>query len=225
MKNILLSFLFAFFIAFQTNAQQKNITGTVYAFKDLPLKNISVTASKAKTTTVTDSLGRFKLVCELTDKLEFTGAGFNKLVRKLEKQEKYVKVKMIFKGGDKNVALATDNGIVTKEKLENSIQLHADQNYEYFSYPDVLTAIGKIYAGNDNISVGGGGVYVRNDKNTFSAVPAIFIVNGKLALDLSNITTRDIESIEIIPDGSSKYGPGAANGVVLITTFDKNIKF
>ena len=44
------------------------------------------------------------------------------------------------------------------------------------------------------------------------------MVNGKRALDLSEILTGDIVSIEIIPDGSSKYGPGAANGVVLVTT-------
>ena len=225
MKKIILNLLALTLITLQINAQQKNITGTVYAFKDLPLKNISVSASKAKTTALTDSLGRFKLVCELTDKLEFSGSGFNKLTHKLEKEEKYVKAKLIFKGGDKNISLAVENNHAQKEDLEKSIQNHADQNFEYFSYPDVMTAISRIYAGNDNIRVRADGVYVRNDKNTFSAVPAIFIVNDKLALDIKDIQTRDIESIEIIPDGSSMYGPGAANGVVQITTFNKKIRF
>jgi TonB-dependent SusC/RagA subfamily outer membrane receptor len=220
MKNFIFSFLCVILFANQTIAQQRNISGTVRAFKDLTLKNITVTAAKAKTTTTTDSLGRFRLVCEPTDKLEFTGAGFNKMVYKLESQEKLIKVKMIFKGGNKNIVLAVENKHVTKEKLENSIQLYAEQNYEYYNYPDVLDAISRIYAGNDDISVRGHQVFVRNNSSS-SAYPAIWIVNGKLALDVSNIMTRDIDSIEIIPDGSSKYGAGAANGVVMITTLDK----
>ncbi len=204
---------------FQVNAQRKNVYGNVFAFKNLVLNNIQVTSSKTKNTTQTDSLGNFRIVCESEDKLEFTGFGFQKKVVKLEKPQNNIKVKMIFKGGNKNIALAVENGHVLKENLESSIELYPDQNYEYFNYADIFTAISKIYAGNDNIRVDGKEVYVRKEKSTFSAVPAIFIVNGRMALEISDILTSDIESLEIIPDGVSKYGPGAANGVVLITTF------
>jgi len=203
---------------FQVNAQRKNVYGNVFAFKNLALKNIQVTTAKSKNTTQTDSLGNFRIVCELEDKIELSGFGFQKKVVKLEKSQNNIKVKMIFKGGDKNVALAVENGHVSKENIENSIELHPDQNFEYYNYVDIFTAISKIYAGNDNIRVAGKEVYVRKEKSTFSAVPAIFILNGRRALEISDILTSNIESIEIIPDGSSKYGPGAANGVVLITT-------
>lgn len=221
MKKAFLSLVSVLVISFAGYAQQKVVHGTVYAFKNLPLKNIEISASKAKATALTDSLGQFKIMCDPQDKLEFSGEGFKKVSLKLEKEERTIKVKMIFKGGDKNVALATDNGIVSKEKLENSIELHADQNYEYYNYPDIYSAIDRIYANNHNINVRGSSVLVRKDKNTQSAYPAIYIVNGNLALDITNIQTRDIESIEIIPDGSDKYGPGAANGVILITTNKK----
>jgi iron complex outermembrane receptor protein len=204
---------------FQVNAQRKNVYGNVFAFKNLVLNNIQVTTAKTKTTTQTDSLGNFRIVCESEDKIEFTGLGFQKKVVKLEKPQNNIKVKMIFKGGNKNMELAVENGHVSKENLKKSIELYPDQNFEYYNYADIFTAISRIYAGNDKIRVAGKEVFVRKDKSTFSAVSAIFIVNGKRALDLSEILTGDIESIEIIPDGSSKYGPGAANGVVLVTTF------
>jgi len=203
---------------FQVNAQRKNVYGNVFAFKNLVLNNIQVTSAKTKTTTQTDSLGNFRIVCESEDKIEFTGFGFQKKVVKLEKPQNNIKVKMIFKGGNKNIELAVENGHVTKENLEKSIELYPDQNFEYYNYADIFSAISRIYAGNDNIRVEGKEVYVRKEKGTFSAVPAIFILNGKLALEISDILTGNIESIEIIPDGSSRYGPGAANGVVLITT-------
>lgn len=201
------------------NAQRKNVYGKVYAFKDLELKNILITSVKTKTTTQTDSLGNFRIVCESEDKIELTGFGFQKKVVKLEKPQNIIKVKMIFKGGNKNIDLAVENAHVSKENLDNSIKLYPDQNYEYYNYADIFTAISRIYAGNDNIRVSGKEIYVRKEKSTFSAVPAIFIVNGKLALEISDILTSNVESVEIIPDGVSKYGPGAANGVVLVTTY------
>jgi TonB-dependent starch-binding outer membrane protein SusC len=204
---------------FQVNAQNKNVYGNVFAFKGLALNNIQVSSAKSKTTTQTDSLGNFRIVCEMEDKLEFTGFGFQKKVIKLEKPQNNIKVKMIFKGGNKNVAVAVENGHVSKENLESSIEQYPDQNFEYYNYADIFTAISRIYVGNDNIRVAGKEVYVRKEKSTFSAVPAIFIVNGRMALEIGDILTGNIESIEIIPDGSSKYGPGAANGVVLVTTF------
>ena len=207
-----------FITVLQVNAQRKNVYGNVFAFKNLVLNNIQVTSAKTKTTTQTDSLGNFRIVCESEDKIEFTGFGFQKKVVKLEKPQNNIKVKMIFKGGNKNIELTVENGHVTKENLEKSIELYPDQNFEYYNYADIFSAISRIYAGNDNIRVAGKEVYVRKEKGTFSAVPAIFILNGKLALEISDILTGNIESIEIIPDGSSKYGPGAANGVVLITT-------
>jgi len=207
-----------FIVVLQVNAQRKNVYGTVFAFKNLALNNIQVTSAKTKNATQTDSLGNFRIVCELEDKIEFTGFGFQKKVIKLEKPQNNVKVKLIFKDGNKNIALAVENGHVSKENLDKSIAQHPDQNFEYYNYADIFTAISRIYAGNDNIKVNGKEVYVRKENSTFSAVPAIFIVNGKRALDLSEILTGDIESIEIIPDGSSKYGSGAVNGVVLVTT-------
>lgn len=77
--------LFFILITFQLSAQEKVVTGNVYAFKNLALKNIEVTAKKAKTTTRTNPLGNFRIACESKDKLEFSGLGFKKTVRKPDK--------------------------------------------------------------------------------------------------------------------------------------------
>lgn len=218
MNKFIIIFFTLFVAVFQLNAQKKNVYGTVFAFKELSLANIQVTSVKLKNTTQTDSLGNFRIVCESEDKIELTGFGFQKKVVKLEKPQNNIKIKMIFKGGNKNIALAVENGHVSRENLEKSIEQHPDQNFEYYNYADVFTAISKIYAGNDNIRVAGKEVFVRKENSTFSAVPAIFILNGRRALEIGDILTSDIKSIEIIPDGSSQYGPGAANGVVLVST-------
>ena len=218
MRILLVTFSFFLLATLGLTAQEKVVIGKVYAFKDLGLNNIQVSAKKAKTTVHSDLQGNFRIACKPNDKLEFSGFGFKKTARKLSKNDKNIKVKLIFRGGDKNIQLATENNHVSKEDLEKSIELHYDKNVEYFNYPDVFTAIDRIYAGDDNIRVRGRAVFVRTDNKTFSTAPAIFIVNRKLALEIHDILPSDIELIEIIPDGSSQYGPSAANGVVFITT-------
>lgn len=222
----LIKFVFILFLSVACNlpgkTQEKMVYGRVYAFKDLVLKNIEVITSKSKTSVKTDSLGRFKINCQSKDKLEFIGFGFKKLTYKVDfKETKIINFKLIFKGGEKNIILAVENNHVSRADLENSILNHPYQNYEYYGYANIFDAISKIYASNKNISVRGRSVFVRKENSTFSASPAIWILNGNLALDVSDLLTSNIESIEIIPDGSAKYGPGAANGVVFIKTYAK----
>lgn len=200
------------------HAQAKVYYGKVYAFKDLPLNNIQVEAKKAKTKTMTDSLGYFRINCEEKDRLEFSGEGFQK--EKIKPDEKTrLEVKLIFRGSNKNVQKAVEAGHVEKDRLMNSIEHEHEYNFEYYNYASIFEAIDKLYEDNYDIEVRGGSVYVRPDnKSSFPTSPAVFIVNGRLALDLSTIQTRDIKLIKVIPDGSARYGARAANGAVLIST-------
>ncbi len=212
-------FIILFTIGINGIAQEKLVYGRVFAFKELKLNNIEISAKKAKTTVTTDSLGRFKINCKTNDKLEFTGNGFNKLSYKLDPvQTGILNFKMIFKGGEKNFNLAVESGHVSKENLEFSIKNHPHLNYEYFTYANIYEAIDKIWASDLHVRVRGRSVFVRKEKTTFSSTPAIFIVNGKLDLDVSDILTSNIESIEIIPDGSDQFGPNASHGVVFVKT-------
>lgn len=225
MKKILfLIFLLLNLIDF-SNAQPKSIFGKVYAFKDLPLNKIEVVAKKAKTSVFTDSLGHFRITCEQKDKLEFSGNGFQKTSIKIDNEkssvQKMVKAKMILNDGIKNEQAAISNGHVNEENLKNSRQMYPEYNYNYFNYPDVFSAIQRIYAGDDNVSVRGGSVFVRKENSLFSASPAIFILNGELALDISDLLMGNVEAIKVIPDGSARYGVRASSGVVLISTYEE----
>lgn len=222
-KKFIIPVLFVMIFVFQVNAQPKSIFGKVYAFKDLPLNNVEVVAKKAKTSVLTDSLGYFRITCEQKDKLEFSGNGFQKTSIKIDNKnssvQKMIKAKMIINEGVKNMQAAVSTGHVTEEKLNNSIQNFPEYNHNYYNYTDVFSAIKRIYAGNQNISVRENSVFVRKENSLFSASPAIFIIDGKLALEISDILMGNIEAIKIIPDGSARYGIRASSGVVIISTF------
>jgi len=217
MKRLLLTLTIAIAVI-SGIAQTKSYYGKVYAFKDLPLNKIQVEAKKAKTTTTTDSLGYFRILCEEKDRLEFSGEGFQKEKIKPGENSR-LEVKLIFREGDKNIEKAVEAGHVTKQQLLNSIEQQHEYNFEYYNYASIFEAIDKLYEDNYDIEVRGRSVFVRPDnKSSFPTSPAVFIVNGRLALDLSTLQTRDIKLIKVIPDGSARYGARAANGAVLITT-------
>jgi TonB-linked SusC/RagA family outer membrane protein len=62
-------------------------------------------------------------------------------------------------------------------------------------------------------------VRIRGVSSNGSSAP-LFIVDGRIASDVSGIDPNDIESMEVLKDASSAaiYGAQAGNGVVLITT-------
>lgn len=63
-------------------------------------------------------------------------------------------------------------------------------------------------------------VRVRGIGTALAGTTALFVVDGVLTDDISNINTADIVSVDILKDASSTaiYGARGANGVIIITT-------
>ncbi len=63
-------------------------------------------------------------------------------------------------------------------------------------------------------------VRIRGTGTALAGTSALFVVDGILTDDISNINTADITSLDVLKDASSTaiYGARGANGVVIITT-------
>jgi len=91
----------------------------------------------------------------------------------------------------------------------------------------VMTAVqglqGKI-SGIQVISSGDPGsqsqVRIRGTNSVTADANPIYVVDGVIVPDITNINTNDIESIDVLKDAASQaiYGSRAANGVILLTT-------
>jgi len=136
--------------------QNQTVSGNVYAYKDLPLKNIKISAKKTKMTVFSDSLGNFKIDCEKNEKLTFVGMGFNKLAIKAQKTES-MKIKMVLKSGVKNEKAAVQNAHMTKNDLSNSIANYAEYNNDFSNYPDIFSMIQGKFPGVSIVNGLGGG--------------------------------------------------------------------
>lgn len=210
--------IFLFVLGSNLNAQTYAISGQVFAFKNLVLKNIKVTTKKSKASVLTDSLGCFSIVCEQKDKLTFEGKGFVKVTKKLGKNEKHVKVKMMFVEGIKNEEMAIGYGHVSEAELTNAVNNLSDYNNDFCNYQNVYQIIEGRFPGVQVVNdAGSKKILIRGISSNSNNIYALLIVDGVQVTDFDYLHPSVVKSIDVLKDGTI-YGSRGANGVVIITT-------
>ncbi|QIA07907.1 TonB-dependent receptor plug domain-containing protein [Draconibacterium halophilum] len=212
--------IFLVFLLFATNtqAQDRTIQGKVTTFENIPLSGVEVQVKSTKQLVKTDTLGRFKVACNVKDKLIFFAHGFNKQKVKLKENTKFVAVNLHLKPGEKGKALAIGYGHVQEEDKLSAISSLRDDNDDFSKYTDMYELIRGRFSG---VQIIGDEVIIRGNKTLGSSNAALIVVDG-IERDgnvLSILPPNTVKSIDILKDGGSAiYGSRGANGVVLIET-------
>jgi TonB-dependent SusC/RagA subfamily outer membrane receptor len=210
--------LFAVGISGFTSGQDRIVHGIVTTFDSIPLIDAEVKVKSTRQTVFTDTLGRFAVNCDYSDKLKVSANGFYNQNVKLNEKIKYAAINLKIKPGEKNREYAIGYGHVSDmEKLSSVANLNKN-DMDFSQYSDIYELIKGRFAGvqivNDEIIIRG-----INSINLSSA--ALIVVDG-ITVDgsvLSTIPPNQVENIDIIKDGSAAiYGSRGANGVVLIET-------
>ena len=219
MKNLVTLFSLLI-IANMVFSQQREISGTVLVFNKYPVKNLKVSAKKAKTETITDKNGEFKLNVLDKDVLSVEGITFEKYAKRLEVTDESLSINMVYIDKKKNKDIAISNGFVEREHLEYGLKHLMDENNDFSRFSNVFDAI--IYAIptasliNEN---GQSKLQVRGNKSLSGSSAAITVLNGFVTDDISHINPHNIVSIKMLsPTAATMYGPGSSNGVIEIKT-------
>jgi len=113
--------------------------------------------------------------------------------------------------------------ITSTQNLPNAINMTQNINGVYTT-PAGITVTNKAI---NAVRINGRTYNSNNDTNRLSMVTLrnnadkpLILVDGKIADNISNMNPNDIESINVLKDGSatSQYGEAAKNGVIKITT-------
>lgn len=204
-------------------AQNVNITGNVTDDTGQPIIGASVKISGGTTGAVTDMDGNFTLSVPENSKLKISYVGY---------KDKYV----IAKSGKMDISLTEDTNILnevvaigygTAKRKDVTGSVSSVSNAQLVSVPvasPIEAMQGKLAGvrvtlpeGNPDaeviVRVRGGGSITRD--NT-----PLYIVDGFPVTSISDISTSDIESIDVLKDASSTaiYGSRGANGIILVTT-------
>jgi TonB-linked SusC/RagA family outer membrane protein len=213
-----------FFIANSIPAQDRTLQGLVTDEKsNEPIIGASILIKNSDKGTITDIDGKFSLTVSENDFLVFSYIGYasqeigvrdqqNLLVALKTEDVLLDQVVIVGYGAQRKVDITGATVSVKGEELAKQPVMTATQALQ-----------GKV-AGVQIISSGKPGsspnVRVRGTGTALAGTSALFVVDGVLTDDISNINTADIVTMDVLKDASSTaiYGARGANGVVIITT-------
>lgn len=227
MKTIisLRTILFFVFIllVFSVFAQDKTLVGKVTTFDSIPLIGVDVTVKSTKQSFRTDSLGRFQVFCNPEDKLEFSADGFYPQKVKIDKEIRMILVNLKLKKGDNNLEMAgryvnVGYGYVHSKDLLYAISSANTNDIDFSKYDNILDAIQGQFPG---VMVENGEIVIRGITTLYGVQGngALVVIDGAITnmSDLENMSPLDVQSIDILKDGSgSVYGSRGANGVIIV---------
>jgi len=222
-KTILLAVVMLF--VFSTFAQDKTLVGKVTTFDSIPLIGVDVLVKSTKQTYKTDTLGRFQVFCNPEDKLEISADGFYMQKVKVEKGIRMILVNLKLKKGDSNLEMAgryvnVGYGYVNSKDLLYAVSSANTNDIDFTKYDNVLDAIQGQFPG---VAVENGEVVIRGITTLYGSQGngALIVIDGAITStsDLENMSPHDVQSIDVLKDGSSSvYGSRGANGVVIVQT-------
>ena len=206
-------------------AQDKTLVGKVTTFDSIPLIGVDVLVKSTKQSFKTDSLGRFQVFCDPEDKLEISAKGFYSQKVKVENEIRMILVNLKLKKGDNNLEMAgryvnVGYGYVSSKDLLYAVSSANTNDIDFTKYDSVLDAIQGQFPG---VMVENGEVIIRGVTTFYGSQgnAALVVIDGAITStsDLENMSPHDVQSIDILKDGSSSvYGSRGANGVVIVET-------
>ncbi len=212
----LVAFLTGALLTSGLTAQSRVIHGRLTTFNTYPVQNVEVRSKKGKSTTVSDSLGQFHIVCLVEDVIGIKPRAFKAVSRKVGPDTDSLVINLVFVDTRKNRDIAVGYGYVKENDLTFAISNLEQENNEFCHYSNVYEVIIGRFAG---VTVENRQVIIRGRNSFYGSSEALYVVDGVIVSSIDWVVPCEIRSINILKDGSaSTYGSRGANGVVMIET-------
>lgn len=196
--------------------QTRVVHGRLTTFNTFPVQNIEVTSKKGKATTVSDSLGRFSIVCLENDLIRIKPRAFKKVNSRVGPDTDSLLINLIFLDSEKNREMAIGYGYVDERDLVYAVTNLQQENNEYCHYNDIFELLSGRFAG---VVIDNGQVIIRGRNSINSSNEALYVVDGMIVNSVEWVVPCEIMSIDILKDASAAaYGSRGSNGVVIIQT-------
>lgn len=202
----------------------KKITGTVTDSSGEPVIGASIQVKGTADGTITDMDGKFTMNVPIGSTLQISYIGYKmQAVSVGDRNVIAIKLQDDTEALDEVVVIGY--GTQKKSSLTASVASVSPQDIMKQVAPSVASALQGRTPGVEVLQKGGeAGADVKilvRGAGTFGATEPLYVIDGAFSNNgLNSLNPNDIESLEILKDGSAAaiYGSRAANGVVLITT-------
>ncbi len=217
--------LFCFLSLPLASIAQMRVTGSVVdANSNEPLIGVTILEAQTDQGTLTDLDGKFSISLTTGDPtLIFRYTGYKTMEIKLEGRE-ILEVRMTEEATLFDQVVVVGYGTQKKSDLTGAVSSVKGEDIARIGTANVENALqGKVsgvYVAPSSGSPGAGAVVRIRGTGTLNNANPLYVIDGMITYDASNVNPEDVESIEVLKDASAAaiYGSRGANGVILITT-------
>lgn len=207
-------------------AQTYDVTGTV---KDQrtgeSLPGVNVAIKNTQKGTVTDVDGKYVLQAEQGSVLVFSFVGYES-VEVTTTSSTVVDMYMTESVSVLEEAVVVGYGTTTKKEITGAVTSLKAKDFNGGSFTDPMGLVQGKVAGltvsqPNGADPNGGYEFILRGVNTLEAgKQPLIIIDGVIGADLKNVNFQDIETMDVLKDGSAAaiYGTRGTNGVIIITT-------
>ena len=207
------------------SAQNRTIKGKVVDETGEPLPGTTVVAGRNYA--VTDIEGRFTLTAKTGDAVTVSCMGYDDFVFTVTNDSDTVSVSMVPSAATMlDEAVSIGYGKTTKKELTGSVASLKSDDMDLGSFTNAGGMLQGKVAGLTVVNPDGGDPnasyqFLLRGTNTLAAGQGpLIIIDGVVDADLRNINFQEVESMDVLKDGSAAaiYGTRGTNGVIIITT-------
>jgi TonB-dependent starch-binding outer membrane protein SusC len=214
------------FEVFGQNIQNRTISGVVRdASTGNTLPGVNIAVKGTQTGTITNSEGFYSIEVPLGSKLLFSYIGYENIEEPVDNKTVIdIILKESIEKFDEVVVIGY--GSATKKEITGSISSLKSEDFNKGSYHDAMGLIQGKVAGLEIRKPDGADpqagyeIILRGTNTLTSGQGPLIIIDGVAGADLNNLNFEDVESIDVLKDGSAAaiYGTRGTNGVILIST-------
>ncbi|MBP5558200.1 MAG: SusC/RagA family TonB-linked outer membrane protein [Bacteroidales bacterium] len=224
MRHFILT-IFALMSVLSLSAQNRTIKGKVVDETGEPLPGTTVVAGRNYA--VTDIEGRFTLTAKTGDAVTVSCMGYDDFVFTVTNDSDTVSVSMVPSAATMlDEAVSIGYGKTTKKELTGSVASLKSDDMDLGSFTNAGGMLQGKVAGLTVVNPDGGDPnasyqFLLRGTNTLAAGQGpLIIIDGVVDADLRNINFQEVESMDVLKDGSAAaiYGTRGTNGVIIITT-------
>jgi iron complex outermembrane receptor protein len=218
--------LFAFLIGGIAYGQGRTVTGTVIDGDDnSPLPGVSILVKGTNQGTTTDIEGKFSVsVPEGSDVLVFSYVGYTSQEVAIAGRSN-ISVTMALDTKALGEVVVIGYGVQDKKEITSAVASVKSEDFNRGNVNDVGQLLQGKVAGLSVTRAGGNpnqgfNIRLRGLSTIGASTGPLIIIDGVIGADLNSVDPNDIETMDVLKDGSAAaiYGTRGSAGVIIITT-------
>jgi len=207
-------------------AQVRTISGTVSDERGEPLAGATLVASGSQAYAITDGNGGYSLKANSGESVTVSYLGYDDYVFAIGTENVYNISLQPSEATMLNESVAIGYGTTTKKEVTGSVTSLKADDFDLGSFTSPAGMLQGKVAGLSVTNPDGGDpnasyeILLRGTNTLSAGQGPLIIIDGVVGADMRSINFQEVESIDVLKDGSAAaiYGTRGTNGVIIITT-------